>query len=151
MDVYGSAERLDAASSSWAAVGTGPPIALTSAELWWVDLPFRHPVTTSVGTHSHRPLVLVRLVCRRDGRTVDGWGECAALGDTTYHSEDVAGAFDVLGRSLLPALVTRVVGAGGSSVDDREGARGDALAASAATAATGARSHPGPILSFTLA
>ena len=98
MDAAGPEERTGAASAAWAALGIGAAVTLDSAELWWVDLPFRHPITTSVGTHSHRPLVLVRLVCRRDGRTVDGWGECAALGDTTYHSEDVASAFDVLGH-----------------------------------------------------
>ncbi len=113
MDAAGPGERTDAPSAAWAALGTGGAVTLDSAELWWVDLPFRHPVATAVSTHSRRPLLLVRLGCRRDGRAVDGWGECAALGDTTYHNEDVVSAFDVLGRSLLPALVTRVASAGG--------------------------------------
>jgi len=113
MDAAGPEERSDAPATAFAALGTGAAVTLDSAELWWVDLPFRHPVTTSLGTHSHRPLVLVRLLCRSGDHTVYGWGECAALGDTTYDREDVASAFDTLARSLLPALVTRVAKAGG--------------------------------------
>ncbi|HEY5108073.1 MAG TPA: o-succinylbenzoate synthase [Acidimicrobiales bacterium] len=71
-----------------------------------VDLPFRAPVVTSVGTHRIRPLVLVRLVGRGpDGNPVEGWGECAALADTTYDAEDAAGAFADLETRLLPGLV----------------------------------------------
>jgi O-succinylbenzoate synthase len=114
MDSAGPEERTGTPTAAWAALGIDSALTLDSAELSWVDLPFRHPITTSVGTHSNRPLVLVRLLCRSGGRTVEGWGECAALGDTAFHREDVTSAFDALARSLLSALVTRVANAGGS-------------------------------------
>jgi O-succinylbenzoate synthase len=80
--------------------------ALVAAEVLMVELPFRTPVATSVGIHRNRPLVLVRLVGRcADGRLVEGWGECAALGDTIYDPEDVAGTFTFLECLALPTLV----------------------------------------------
>jgi O-succinylbenzoate synthase len=80
--------------------------ALVSAELWMVELPFRAPLATSVGIHRSRPLVLVHLSGRgADGSPIEGWGECAALGDTSYDAEDVAGTFTFLERQALPILV----------------------------------------------
>src|SRR5664280_3152227 len=93
---------------AWDALGTDTALMLDGAELWWIELPFRVPVGTSVGVHRSRPLVLVQLHCRtHDGMVVDGWGECAALGDTTFDTEDVAGAWATLERLLLPALLAR--------------------------------------------
>ncbi|MGA2837297.1 MAG: o-succinylbenzoate synthase [Acidimicrobiales bacterium] len=101
---------------TWDGLGVEGSLILEEAELWWVELPFVRPVETAVGTHRGRPLVLVRLRCRagRDGRPVDGWGECAALADSTYDSEDVAGAFATLEQAIVPslgALVARDIGA----------------------------------------
>ncbi len=133
MDAGDTDQPTAAGPAAWAGLGTRPAPILVSAELWWIDLPFRRPVTTSVGTHSHRPLLLVRLGCRTGARAVDGWGECAALGDTAYHDEDVPGAFDVLGRTLVPALVARAQARGGTlpgtaALGELPGARGNPMA-----------------------
>jgi len=91
---------------AWADLGTGSAMVLEGAELLRVELPFLTPVGTAVGTHRARPLVVVRLRCRdtTDGSVVDGWGECAALADTAYDTEDVAGAWSTLEQVLVPAL-----------------------------------------------
>ena len=75
-----------------------------------------------------RSLVLVRLECAGpDGAVVIGWGECAALGDTTYDVEDVAGAWSALSHQLLPALVRTAGGEGKlPTLGDLEGYRGAA-------------------------
>jgi o-succinylbenzoate synthase len=99
----------------WDALGTGAALALDGAELVRVDLGLRAPVGTSAGTHRTRPLLFVRLRCRvpATGRTVDGWGECAALGDTTYDAEDLDDAWDTLGGVLLPGLAGAARSLGG--------------------------------------
>ena len=82
-------------------------VELLSAELIEVRLPFREPVATAKGTHRMRPLVLVHLQCTGpDGSVVDGWGECAALGDTTYDDEDVAAVWSALTDGLIPGLIS---------------------------------------------
>jgi len=60
-----------------------------------------------MGPHRARPLVLVPLRCHTvgTGAVVDGWGECAALADTTYDAEDAAGAWSTLERVLVPGLI----------------------------------------------
>lgn len=99
---------------AWDALGTGGALLFEGAELVRVDLPFVAPVTTASTVHEHRPLVLLRLRCRtpRGGIAVDGWGECAALGDTSYDAEDVDGAWATLEGGLLPGLgaVSRSLG-----------------------------------------
>jgi len=76
-----------------------------SAEVVEVRLPFRVPVATAKGTHRVRPFVLVRLECADlDGKVVTGWGECAALGDTTYDQEDVDAAWSVLTERFIPEV-----------------------------------------------
>jgi O-succinylbenzoate synthase len=52
-------------------------------------------------------LALVQLFARQDGTPVEGWGECAALGDTSYHNEDVERSFAALEGSLIPALLEK--------------------------------------------
>jgi len=99
--------------------------ALLRAEVVEVRLPFLAPMPTAVGTHRLRPLVLVRLECvGPDGAVVIGWGECAALDDTTYDVEDVAAVLSALCYELLPALV-RTAGGDGRlpSPGDLEGYR----------------------------
>ncbi len=93
-------------SAAWRGLGSAGGLRLTAAELLRVELPFRRPVVTSAGTHRRRPLVLVHLVCLdEDGTVVDGWGECAALADTTYDAEDADAAWATLATDLLPAVV----------------------------------------------
>jgi O-succinylbenzoate synthase len=89
-------------------------VTLETIELWMVELSFSNSVRTALGEHRTRPLVLVRLAGQREGSPVEGWGECAALADTTYDREDAPGAFAVLETSLVPALVERVIERGGS-------------------------------------
>ena len=110
----GDADDRMTARRSWAALGTSSTLRYEGAELLWVDLPFVSPVGTAVGTHRARPLVLVRLRCRTaDGTEVCGWGECAALADSTYDVEDVAGAWAALEDRLVPALAALSRSAGG--------------------------------------
>ncbi len=68
---------------------------------------------TAVGEHRNRPLVMVRLIGHVDGSPVEGWGECAALADSTYDAEDAQGAFIILEGSLIPALIDSVSESGG--------------------------------------
>ncbi len=98
----------------WATIGSGAAVTLETIELWMVELSFSNSVRTALGEHRTRPLVLVRLAGQREGSPVEGWGECAALADTTYDREDAPGAFAVLETSLVPALVERVIERGGS-------------------------------------
>ncbi len=100
---------------AWDSLGTATALFLEGAALVRVELPFLTPVGTAVGTHRSRPLLLVHLRCRAPGRDdpIDGWGECAALGDTTYDGEDVDGARETLGRVLLPGLVHAARSLGG--------------------------------------
>jgi O-succinylbenzoate synthase len=90
----------------WDELGTNSPLILEHAELWRVEIPFHAPVGTAVGSIRTRPLVLVCLHCRdaTGGSPVEGWGECAALADTTFDLEDVAIAWTSLVQVLLPAL-----------------------------------------------
>lgn len=99
-------EDLRPPADAWSLLGAEGSTVLGGAELLRVDLPFASPVETAVGTHRHRPVVLVHLTAHRpDGTPVEGWGECAALADTTYDAEDADGAFAWLEASLLPTLL----------------------------------------------
>lgn len=81
-------------------------VELLRAEVVEVRLPLLVPVATAVGTHRMRPVVLVRLECAGpDGTVFSGWGECAALGETTYDREDVASAWSTLTDHLVPGLI----------------------------------------------
>lgn len=79
---------------------------LTEAQVILVELDLRRPVGTAVGSHWRRPVAMVELVAEGpSGRTV-GWGECAALADTTFDAEDAGGAFKTLTQELLPRLTS---------------------------------------------
>lgn len=97
--------RVAAALRGWDELGRGSDLRVVEAEVWTVELPFRRPVATAAGTHSRRPLVLVRLECAGADGTVNGWGECAALADTTYDAEDTDSAAHTLVDHLLPGLL----------------------------------------------
>jgi len=94
----------------WAGIGAGsaPVVHVTAAALWWVDLPFRRPVVTAVGVHRARPLAMVQIMGHTEDGPVEGWGECAALADTTYDTEDVATSHAALEHLLVPALLHRI-------------------------------------------
>jgi O-succinylbenzoate synthase len=88
----------------WAALGTASPLHLNAADVTLVELDFRRPIGTAIGKHRRRPLVMVRLVADGPPGRVVGWGECAALGDTTFDREDAEGAFTTLTQDLVPRL-----------------------------------------------
>jgi O-succinylbenzoate synthase len=100
---------------AWDALGTGAALVLDGAELVEVALPVVAPIATAVGVHRNRPLVLVHLRCRTPGggTVVHGWGECAALGDATYDTEDVQLAWTTLEQVLLPGLASAARSLGG--------------------------------------
>lgn len=106
------ASGADAPREAWAAIGSESALTLVAVEIWLIELPFVRPVTTAVGTHEQRPLVLVNVVAEFDGVKVEGWGECAALADTIYDNEDAPHAFDTLAFRLVPALVETAAGDG---------------------------------------
>ncbi len=93
------------AGRAWSELGVAADLRLRSVELWSIELPLREPIATSVAVHRMRPLVLVHLRADHAGEIVDGWGECAALEDTTFDAEDAAAAYVGLEQVLVPALV----------------------------------------------
>ena len=100
-------------AEAWAALGDEGGVTVEAVELHQVELAFRAEVRTSRGVHRSRPVVLVHLVGRRGAEPVDGWGECAALVDTTFDAEDAAIAFATLERTLVPRLLSACRGSGG--------------------------------------
>jgi O-succinylbenzoate synthase len=90
----------------WSALGEGSRLRLTGAEVILVELDLRRPVGTAVGSHRRRPVVLAQLVAEGPGGRTVGWGECAALADTTFDREDAGGAFKTLTQELLPRLTS---------------------------------------------
>lgn len=101
-----------AARAAWNALGTGGAVVVDAVEVHLVNLHFRTPVRTSRGVHRRRPVVLVRVIGSDDRGAVEGWGECAALADTTYDAEDASTAFATLADVLVPALLAEAGGAG---------------------------------------
>jgi O-succinylbenzoate synthase len=92
-------------SERWAGIGAGQTVGLLAVQLWLLELPFLETVRTARGDHHRRPLVLVHVVATAGGTLVEGWGECAALADTTFDAEDVTRAFALLEHALVPGLV----------------------------------------------
>jgi o-succinylbenzoate synthase len=90
----------------WSALGTGSRLHLSGADVTLVELDFRRPVGTAIGDHRRRPLVMVRLAAEGASGRVVGWGECAALGDTTFDREDAEGVFTTLTQDLVPRLIS---------------------------------------------
>jgi O-succinylbenzoate synthase len=91
--------------AAWAALGEGAELDVQAVELRVVELGFRRPVLTARGEHRRRPVLLIRVIGTGPGGAVEGWGECAALADTTYDPEDVDGAWQGLEGDLVPALL----------------------------------------------
>jgi o-succinylbenzoate synthase len=110
--------------SSWSALGASSALRVTDAEVYLVALEFRRPVATALGSHRHRPVALVRLLAEGPSGRVEGWGECAALADTTFDVEDADRAFTSLTEDLLPRFAAELAAQGGvlpgpASVADR--------------------------------
>ena len=98
---------------AWADIGSGGQATLDAVDLWLVELGFRQPVETAQGVHRSRPVVVVRLRGHDGGLPVEGWGEGAALADTTYDREDATLSWATLENSLIPALLDLAAGDGG--------------------------------------
>ncbi len=104
-----------AARAAWRGLGTGDQLLIEEVEVLRLALDLRRPLTTALGVHQHRPVVLVRVAVRPvdDGPTrgglrraaVMGWGECAALVDRTYDAEDADDAAATLDEVLVPGLL----------------------------------------------
>lgn len=82
-----------------------PAAVVRHLELRRVALRLRQPVRTAYGVEHDREIALVRVVTDEG----EGWGECAALPEPTYHPEYVAGALHVLEHHLGPRLVGTAV------------------------------------------
>ncbi len=98
----------------WMTIGGDQRAELAAVELWRVDLPFLSPVLTARGPVDRRPLVLVHLLGAAGGSEAEGWGECAALADTSFDTEDVEGSWMALENQLVPALLGTVENGGGA-------------------------------------
>jgi O-succinylbenzoate synthase len=76
---------------------------LEQVELRRVQLPLVAPFRASIGTLTHRDVLLVHVLA--DG--AEGWGECTAFGEPFYSYEYTDGAHDVIRRHMLPLLFAR--------------------------------------------
>ncbi|MFJ4036613.1 o-succinylbenzoate synthase [Microbacterium sp. NPDC090007] len=78
-----------------------PPVTLDAVELRVLHLPLVSPFTTSFGTETVREVIVVSAETP-DGR---GWGEVVTSAEPHYSSEYTEGAWDVLSRFLVPAVL----------------------------------------------
>ncbi|WP_295779933.1 o-succinylbenzoate synthase, partial [uncultured Microbacterium sp.] len=78
-------------------------VTLDAVELRVLHLPLVSPFTTSFGTETVREVIVVTAETA-DGR---GWGEVVTSAEPFYSSEYTEGAWDVLSRFLVPALLER--------------------------------------------
>ena len=78
-------------------------------ELRRIAMPLVAPFRTSFGSETNRDILLVRVeladASGGGGDTVEGWGECVALGEPSYSAEYVGGAQHVIVHHLLPRLM----------------------------------------------
>jgi O-succinylbenzoate synthase len=81
-------------------------VKLSSVELHRVRLPLVTPFRTSFGTAVDREALLVKVTTGE----AEGWGECVAMSEPLYSSEDLETAAHVLRSHLVPRL--RAVGNG---------------------------------------
>lgn len=108
--------------SRWSVLGAGSQLLLIGAKVTLIELDLRRPVGTAVGSHRRRPVVMVQLVAEGPGGRTVGWGECAALADTTFDKEDADGAFKTLTQDLLPRLTSGNSSDSGNSSEMAHGA-----------------------------
>jgi o-succinylbenzoate synthase len=104
---------------------------LDAVELVRVRLPLVEPWVTGAGTIAQRDALLVRVEV---GGT-PGWGECVAQDAPTYSAEYVDGAWDVLCRYLVPALLRSAPSLGAEVAPALAGFKGHRMAKAALEAA----------------
>ena len=73
---------------------------IESVELRRLRLPLVAPFRTSLGTETHRDVLLVHVLTS----AADGWGECVAFASPIFSSEYTDGAHHVTREHLLPRL-----------------------------------------------
>jgi O-succinylbenzoate synthase len=73
---------------------------IDSVELRRLRLPLVAPFRTSLGTETHRDVLLVRVLTS----AAEGWGECVAFASPIFSSEYTDGAHQVTREHLLPRL-----------------------------------------------
>jgi O-succinylbenzoate synthase len=74
-------------------------------ELFHLAMPLVNPFTTSFGTESTRPCIIVRLA----GEGAEGWGECVAGDGPWYSYETVGTAWQVITDYVSPAILGQEV------------------------------------------
>lgn len=84
-------------------ISPAPTVTLDAVELRVLHMPLVSPFTTSFGTETVREVIIVTAETP-DGR---GWGEVVTQSEPSYSSEYTQGAWDVLSRFLVPALLER--------------------------------------------
>ena len=72
---------------------------IRAVDLLEVGLPLVRPFRTSFGEERDKRAILVRV----DAGDVEGWGECVAPEEPRYSEEWLDGAWEVIGRWLVPA------------------------------------------------
>jgi len=77
-------------------------VRLDGIELRWLDLRLRTPHRSASGSVVARPVVVARVLTE----SCEGWGECAALPAPDYSEEYALGAWEVLARHLVPAVLS---------------------------------------------
>ncbi len=80
---------------------------IESIELRQITLPLKGAFTTSFGTETNRPCIIVTL----HGEGLDGYGECVAGDGPWYSYETIGTAWHVMSEFLIPLLL-------GASLDD---------------------------------
>jgi o-succinylbenzoate synthase len=77
------------------------PVRLTGIETRILRIPLVAPFQTSFGTETVREVIVLRAVTDQ----AEGWGECVTQATPAYSAEYTEGAWDVLQRFLVPAVL----------------------------------------------
>jgi O-succinylbenzoate synthase len=84
------------------ASSAGPELLIRAVELVEVARPLVRPFRTSFGEEHDKRAVLVRV----EAGDVEGWGECVSSTEPRYSEEWLDGAWTVLGRYLIPSVLS---------------------------------------------
>ena len=79
-------------------------VTITKARLWQLNLPLKHPFTSSEGTVTAKPVVLVELTASTGHH---GYGEGSGFATPFYTAEFSAGTVTFLKQLALPQVVGR--------------------------------------------
>ncbi|MBU7463843.1 o-succinylbenzoate synthase [Lactiplantibacillus pentosus] len=79
---------------------------ITKATIRWVDIPLRHPFTTSFTTMAAKQCLILSLTTDTG---LTGYGECSAFAQPFYNEEFRDGAAALLQKQLLPRLMAQLI------------------------------------------